>query len=120
MEQVSTSHAEFEEVADGVHLAALPAGNRAGMIYWRIEPGATLPSHAHANEQIGFVIDGELVAIVEGEEYTLEAGDAYMFPSNERHGAENRSADDAVGIGVLAPPRDEPDWRRRASAIDQG
>jgi quercetin dioxygenase-like cupin family protein len=120
MEQLSTASAEFEEVADGVYLAALPTGDRAGMIYWRIEPGATLPSHAHANEQLGFVIDGELVAIVEGEEYTLRAGDAYMFSSDERHGAENRTADDAIGIGVLAPPRDEPDWRRTASAVDQG
>ncbi|MDF9744617.1 cupin domain-containing protein [Natrinema salsiterrestre] len=120
MEQLSTARAEFEEVADGVHLAPLPAGKRAGMIYWRIEPGATLPSHSHSNEQLGFVTDGELVAIVEGTEYALEAGDAYMFSSNERHGAENRSADDAIGIGVLAPPREEPDWRRTASAVDRG
>ncbi|QLG49197.1 cupin domain-containing protein [Natrinema halophilum] len=118
MERVSTTRAESEEVADGVHLAPLSTGNRAGMIYWRIEPGATLPVHAHANEQLGFVLDGELTAIAEDEEYELSAGDAYLFRSDERHGAENRSAEDAVGLGVLAPPRDEPEWRRQPSAVE--
>lgn len=119
MQRVSTARAEFEEVADGVYLADLPAGNRAGMVYWRIESGATLPVHEHANEQIGFVLEGELTAIVEGEEYPLTAGDAYMFESNERHGAENRSAEDAIGLGVLAPPREEPEWRRTAAQVDR-
>lgn len=119
MEQLSTTRAEFDEVADGVYLAGLPAGERAGMVYWRIESGATLPVHEHANEQIGFVLEGELTAIVEGEEYPLRAGDAYMFRSNERHGAENRSDEDAIGLGVLAPPREEPDWRRPASQVDR-
>ncbi|MFA9502276.1 cupin domain-containing protein [Natrinema sp. H-ect1] len=115
MERVSTTDAASEEVADGVSLADLPAGERASMVYWRIEPGATLPTHTHANEQIGFVLEGELVAVVEGEEYPLRAGDAYLFHPNERHGAENRSDEAAVGIGVLAPPREEPEWRRTPS-----
>ncbi|PGF16625.1 cupin [Natrinema sp. CBA1119] len=115
MEKRSTDRAAFEEVADGVHLAALPAGDRAGMVYWRIEAGATLPVHAHDNEQIGFVLEGELTAIVEGEEYPLTAGDAYRFASNERHGAENRDREDALGLGVLAPPREEPEWRQTPS-----
>ncbi len=115
MQQLSTTRAAFDEVADGVYLADLPTGERAGMVYWRIESGATLPVHEHANEQIGFVIEGELTALVEGEEYPLEAGDAYLFRSNERHGAENRTNEDAIGIGILAPPREEPDWRQTPS-----
>ncbi|MFB1065705.1 cupin domain-containing protein [Natrinema sp. H-ect4] len=115
MEKRSTDRAAFEEVADGVHLAALPTGDRAGMVYWRIEAGATLPVHAHDNEQIGFVLEGELTAIVEGEEYPLTAGDAYRFASSERHGAENRAREDAFGLGVLAPPREEPEWRQTPS-----
>ncbi len=58
MERLSTTRAAFEEVADGVYLADLQTGERAGMVYWRIESGATLPSHTHANEQIGFVLEG--------------------------------------------------------------
>lgn len=112
MDHVRTADADLEEVAPGVYLGALSTGERASMTYWRVEPGATLPTHSHEHEQIGYVLRGQLTAIVEGEEVLLEEGDAYRFPSNERHGAENRSDEPAVGLGVLSPPRTEPDWRQ--------
>lgn len=110
MERISTDGAGMEEVAEGVFLGNLAAGERAGMKYWRVEPGATLPAHRHHNEQIGYVISGELVATVEGEEVPLRPGDSYRFASDEHHGAENRGDEPAVGVGILAPPRGKPEW----------
>lgn len=111
MDHVTTTGADLEEVAEGVHLEDVASGRRASVKYWRIEPGATLPAHEHHHEQIGYVLEGELTAIVEGGEVVLETGDAYRFESNEYHGAENRTDEPAAGLGVLAPPRSEPDWR---------
>jgi quercetin dioxygenase-like cupin family protein len=110
MDHVTPGDREDEEVADGVYLADLAESQRACMKHWRVEPGATLPTHRHSNDQIGYVISGELTAIVEGEEHELEPGDSYAFPGQELHGAENRGDEPAVGIGVLSPPREEPDW----------
>jgi len=110
MDRVNTADVRFDEVAEGVHLGDLPTGDRAGMKYWRIDPGARLPPHRHDNEQIGFMLSGTLTALVEGEEHRLEPGDAYRFPSGELHGAENRGSEPAVGVGVLAPPREGPNW----------
>lgn len=110
MDRISTDGASVEEVADGVFLGDLATGERAGMKYWRVEPGATLPAHRHHHEQIGYVISGRLVAVVEGEEVPLEPGDSYRFSSNEHHGAENRDEEPAIGVGILAPPRGEPEW----------
>ena len=110
MEHVPEADGELERVSEGVYLADLARGDRTAMKYWRVEPGATLPTHRHHNEQIGYVISGRLTAIVEGEEVELRPGDSYAFPGGERHGAENRSDEPATGIGVLAPPRDEPRW----------
>ncbi|KYH26221.1 cupin domain protein [Halalkalicoccus paucihalophilus] len=110
MERISTEGAGMEEVAEGVSLGDLATGERAGMKYWRVEPGATLPAHRHDHEQIGYMISGELVALVEGEEVLLEPGDSYRFSSNEHHGAENRGDEPAVGVGILAPPRGKPAW----------
>jgi quercetin dioxygenase-like cupin family protein len=110
MERVSADEREPAQVSDGVYLADLATGERAGMTYWRIDPGERLPPHRHDNEQIGYVISGRLVALVEGEEHVLEPGDSYAFPSGELHGAENRGDEPAVGVGILSPPRDEPDW----------
>ncbi|WP_265111075.1 cupin domain-containing protein [Halosolutus halophilus] len=110
MERTNTSDASYEEVSDGVYLADLAMGRRASVKSWRIEPGATLPVHRHHNEQIGYVLSGTLVALTEDQKITLSPGDCYRFPSQELHGAENRSTEPAVGIGVLAPPREQPDW----------
>jgi len=111
MEQMNTDNAELEEVSEGVYLGDFLFGERASMKYWRIEPGATLPQHRHTNEQIGFLIEGELTAVVEGEEYSLYPGDGYRFASNELHGATNPGDEPAIGLGVLSPPRKNPDWR---------
>lgn len=110
MDRINTDGTEVEEVAEGVFLGDLATGERAAMKHWRVDPGATLPAHRHHHEQIGYVIRGELVAVVEGEEVLLEPGDSYRFVSNEHHGAENRGTEPAVGIGILAPPRGRPEW----------
>lgn len=110
MDHVTTNGSDLEEVAEGVFLGDLAAGNRASMKYWRVDPGATLPVHQHHHEQIGYVIGGTLVALGGDEEVRLEPGDSYRFASDERHGAENRGDEPAVGIGILSPPRAEPNW----------
>jgi quercetin dioxygenase-like cupin family protein len=110
MERVTEPERVPEEVSEGVYLADLATGENACMKHWRVAPGATLPVHSHEHEQIGYMISGRLVAIVEDGEYVLEPGDSYVFPSNEPHGAENRWDEPAVGVGVLSPPRTEPDW----------
>jgi quercetin dioxygenase-like cupin family protein len=112
MRRINDDGTDGEEVADGVYLADLAAGERASMKHWRVEPGATLPVHRHDNEQIGYMLRGTLTAITEDEEITLHPGDSYLFTSGELHGAENRGDEPAVGIGVLSPPRSDPDWKR--------
>lgn len=120
MDRVTEADREPAEVADGVYLADLAAGEKASMKHWRVEPGATLPTHRHHNEQIGYVISGTLVARVERdgavEERRLEPGDSYVFPGEEIHGAENPGDEPAIGIGVLSPPRGEPDWKQGTKA----
>ena len=113
MDRVTEAQRESEEVAEGVYLADLAAGERASMKHWRVEPGETLPAHRHHNEQIGYVISGTLTAVVEGEEHRLEPGDSYLFPGDEHHGAENRGDEPATGIGVLSPPRGAPKWAHK-------
>lgn len=121
MDRVCRTDREYGEPSPGVRLADLAGGTRASMKFWRIEPGATLPTHRHSNEQIGFLISGRLVAVLEDGEVPLEPGDSYVFSSDEFHGAENRGDEPAVGIGVLSPPRDAPSWGddRAASELKQ-
>lgn len=120
MKHVREGDREGRQVSEGVFLTDLASGQRSAMKYWRIEPGAELPTHRHQNEQIGYVISGELTAILEGERRSLEPGDSYCFESGELHGAVNETDDPCVGIGLLTPPRDAPRWGELVTDVAEG
>ncbi|MFB6075465.1 MAG: cupin domain-containing protein, partial [Haloarculaceae archaeon] len=78
---------------------------------FHIEPGARVPEHDHRHEQVGYVERGTFTFVVEGEEYTIGAGDSYQIPGGEPHAAENRTDEPVSGIDVFSPPRVDPDWQ---------
>lgn len=99
------------EAVEGVHLALLAGTEGMNVQHFRIEPGAVVPEHSHDNEQTGFVYEGELTFLVEGEEVVAGPGDSYAIPADEPHAAENRGDAPVRGVDVFAPPRQDPDWR---------
>jgi quercetin dioxygenase-like cupin family protein len=54
---------------------------------WSDPPGRVYGAHAHAEDQSHWIISGALVLRVEGEEYTLRAGDRDFLPANTVHEA---------------------------------
>lgn len=98
------------EAVEGVFLAQLAAGDRTSVQHFRIEPGAVVPEHSHHHEQAGFVYEGELTFEVGGEELVVGAGESYVIPGDEPHGAVNRGDDPVYGIDVFSPPRENPPW----------
>ena len=110
MDIVPASSVEATEAVDGAHLKLLAGGSEMNVQHFRIEPGATVPEHSHPNEQSGYILDGTLTFIVDGETHVVEAGDSYVFAGGEPHGAENRGDVPVVGLDIFSPPRDDPDW----------
>ncbi|WP_323677512.1 cupin domain-containing protein [Halorubellus sp. PRR65] len=111
MEVVPETAVESTEAVDDVHLKILAGGTEANVQHFRIDPGAVVPEHSHANEQLGYLLSGALDFHVDGETVTIEPGDSYVFHGDEPHGAENTGDEPAVGIEVFSPPRENPDWR---------
>lgn len=110
MEVASADDVDGNEVLDGVDLAQLIIGENMNVQHFNIDPGVYVDDHSHEAEQAGQVFSGELVWVVEGEEYVTSAGDSYMIPGNAVHSAENTGDDPAVGIEVFSPPRPDPPW----------
>lgn len=52
--------------------------------YW-YKRGALVARHAHAGEQITYVLDGALRYGVDGEDVLLRAGDVLVIPPGARH-----------------------------------
>ena len=68
------------------------------------EPHTVAPVHWHDEEQITYVMDGELEFEVAGETRLLRRGDAVAIPPNVPHGARTLDAG-CVEIDVFHPPR---------------
>lgn len=93
------------QMMPGVYLRIL-AGDGLMFSIVRFDPHATVPTHQHPHEQIGFVLEGELDLWVDGGRRTLGRGALYTIPSNVPHGAETRDGTCTV-VDVFHPLRDE-------------
>ena len=110
MDRVYGADVPTFEPIDGVQLSMLASGDRVNVQHYVIEPGATIPRHSHPHEQLGYLVRGQLVFLVDDGEYPVDAGGSYSFGTDEPHGAANRGDDPAEGIDIFSPPRADPDW----------
>ena len=76
------------------------------------EPDAVVPLHSHPHEQLGIVLRGVQVLIVDGVEHTLGPMDGYALPGGVEHGA-RAGPEGATVIDVFQPVRE--DYRKRVS-----
>lgn len=79
-------------------------GDKLAINLVRFEPHTEAPVHAHAEEQITLVVEGEFEFEVNGEKQILRPGMSVVIPPNTPHGG--RTFDTAcVEIDVFHPPR---------------
>jgi uncharacterized cupin superfamily protein len=70
------------------------AKNIGGM-FGLLIPGSRVPYHFHKQrESIIFVISGEAIEVIEGQEILIQAGDVLYIPAGEKHTTINRSKQD--------------------------
>lgn len=73
--------------------------------YISIKAGSELPAHHHIQEQITYILEGELDMVIGGEPLILKAGSVHVIPSNTPHSATARV--DCKVIDVFSPTRDD-------------
>lgn len=71
----------------------------------RLDAGAILPEHAHINEQIVNVVEGELELTVDGEPVILTPGKVMVLPPNLPHSG--RALTDVYVVDVFHPVRED-------------
>src|SRR6266545_7973102 len=82
------------------------AGDREMLVQSYIKRGCLVPVHAHASEQMTYVMQGALKFLVAGEEITVREGEVLHIPSWVEHQAE--ALDDTFELDVFSPIRQ--DW----------
>jgi quercetin dioxygenase-like cupin family protein len=79
-------------------------GDRMLVSFARYRPFTEAPVHAHEEEQVTFVIDGEFEFDLDGDVRTMRPGMAVHVPPGVPHGA--RTHDSACfEVDVFSPPR---------------
>jgi quercetin dioxygenase-like cupin family protein len=105
--------ARWHELAPGVRMSPL-FGEGAMLNLLEFEPGAQVPEHAHPHEQLGMVVEGELVLRIDGVEHRLGPGHAYQIPGGISHAAWTEDGTRCRVLDVFQPVRE--DYRQRAAA----
>jgi len=81
------------------------AGEREMLVQVYVKRGCLVPLHAHASEQMTYVLQGGLKFLVGGEEITVREGEVIHIPSGVEHQAE--ALEDTFELDVFSPVREE-------------
>ena len=100
-----SQHRRFEEILPGVQQRTLETTPSLMLCEARLRKGSRVPPHQHPHEQISYIVTGRLRVRINGQEATMEAGDAYAIPGNVTH--EIDVLEDAVVVDVFSPHRPE-------------
>ena len=79
-------------------------GDRVMANFVHFDPHTEAPLHWHEEEQISFVLDGELEFEVGGETRTLRRGESVVIPPNVPHAARTYDGS-CLEVDVFHPPR---------------
>jgi quercetin dioxygenase-like cupin family protein len=93
-------------VRDGVERKAF-SGDGATVTLHRLWPGHKPQPHAHANEQIAYILAGTIRFHVGGDEHLVGPGGLLVIPPNVEHWGEVVGDEPVLNLDVFTPRRPE-------------
>ena len=73
--------------------------------YVELKAGSIVPTHQHTQEQITYIIHGELDMVIDGQPCLLTSGMYHVIPSNTPHSAIAKT--DCRVIDAFSPVRED-------------
>jgi quercetin dioxygenase-like cupin family protein len=81
------------------------AGTKSGsVVYFELEPGRELGTHTDSAEEIIYVVDGLIEAMIGKEKNQISKGELGVVPVMESHNFSNVGSDIAKVIGFFSSP----------------
>jgi mannose-6-phosphate isomerase-like protein (cupin superfamily) len=91
--------------SDKMARIALARTERAQLDLYCLEPGQEQKPHAHdGQDKIYVVLEGAARIVVNGEESSLEPGEAVLARAGQVHGVRNPGPAPLVALVVMSPP----------------
>jgi quercetin dioxygenase-like cupin family protein len=100
-----TIEGDLRPLTLGPGLVSRPlVGSKLLASFVRYEPGAGAPRHAHEEEQLFVMLEGEVEMELEGEIRRLHPGDAVLIPAWVPHSVRSTGGP-VYQLDVFSPPR---------------
>jgi quercetin dioxygenase-like cupin family protein len=93
-----------KEAWPGIQRRTVLWGDQLMLLYNTFAPGAVMPEHQHPEEQITYVLAGELQMVVGGQPMLLAAGQSLLLPADVPHSLTTAVA--TTVLDMFAPPRE--------------
>ncbi|HPR42669.1 MAG TPA: cupin domain-containing protein [Candidatus Methanofastidiosa archaeon] len=94
-----------KELLKGISMELLCHGDKALMARFLLRGGHELPMHSHPYEQVGYMVSGHMVLVIDGTDHDVLEGDSWCIPQDVEHGA--HILEDSLVVEVFSPPRDD-------------
>ena len=107
---ITSNDQEQVEMWSKVHRRTMATTDEAMLCEFLLEAGAVVPPHQHMNDQVGYVVFGQIEMTIGDVTRICNPGDSYAIPGGIIHGAQ--AIVDSVVIDAFSPPRN--DYRTEA------
>jgi quercetin dioxygenase-like cupin family protein len=104
--QIDWTAIPWEPVRDGVARKSF-AGEGATLALHRLSPGHEPKPHQHPNEQIVYILAGQIRFHINDEQILLSTGGLLVVPPNTMHWGEVVGDEDVLNLDVFTPKRPE-------------
>jgi quercetin dioxygenase-like cupin family protein len=100
---VTPAEAPQLEMSDRVHRRTMGTTDEAMLCEIFLEKGAVIERHQHQNDQVGYVVYGEVTITIGDETRVCSGGDSYAIPGGVIHQVE--ALKESLLVDVFSPPR---------------
>ena len=104
-EYIPSGSVQPVEMLDGVYRRTLGITDKNMLVEITFDKDAIVPMHNHPNEQVGYVVRGEIEMTIDGVVRVCQRGDSYAIPGSVEH--MGRAVSDCVVIDCFTPPRED-------------
>ena len=101
----------YQLALPGIERKTLAFGEHTLMTEFRMRKGSSLPTHAHPQEQSGYLVSGCIRLTIGRRSSEVHPGGSWSIPGGTRHRAV--ILEDSVAIEVFSPVREDYLPRRR-------
>jgi quercetin dioxygenase-like cupin family protein len=91
------------EIVPGRYRRTMATTDEAMLCEFFFERGTVVAEHSHMNDQVGYVVFGQLEVTIGDQIGILNPGDSYAVPGGVKHSF--RALIDSLEIAVFSPPR---------------